>query len=231
MRLLVVTAVARERDAVLATVLGRPRRVTVGRHEALAADTRAGEVVVVAGGVGAAAAAAVTATALALDPSYGAVLSIGIGGGFGEAHPGSVVVATEFVAADLGADSPDGFLPLAELGMGASTLPAGPGAAALATRVRGVAGPVLTVSTVTGTDERAAELAARWNPCAEAMEGFGVAVAAGPYGVPAYELRTISNRCGRRDRGAWNIKFALVALSYASARLFDGPLPPMEAPQ
>lgn len=76
--------------------------------------------------------------------------------------------------------------------------------------------PVLTVSTVTGTARRAAELAERHpGAAAEAMEGFGVAEAAAAYGVPVVELRAVSNAVGPRDRAAWRIGDALDALRRA----------------
>src|SRR5690349_6302949 len=101
MRLLVVTAVEAERAAAVRGLGG--------------AD---GSVTVLAGGVGPAAAAATTANAL-VRGSYDLVLSAGIGGGFaGRAAVGSLVVADQIVAADLGAESGDGFLPLDELGFG-----------------------------------------------------------------------------------------------------------------
>lgn len=224
--LLAVTAVDAELAAVVRD-LGPAGPCRVGPYDGVALRTAAGELVVVAGGVGMAAAAAAAATGLALLPGCAAVLCLGIAGGFdGRAAPGDVVVATEMVGADLGAwspaspESPGGFLTLAELALGETVLPAGPGAAALAARAGGVAGPILTVAAVTGSDERAGELARRWGACAEAMEGFGVAVAARPYGRPVYEVRAISNACGRRDRAAWDVPGALDALSRASARLF-----------
>lgn len=75
--------------------------------------------------------------------------------------------------------------------------------------------PVLTVSTVTGTAGRAAELAGRHpGAAAEAMEGFGVAEAAAAYGVPVVEIRAVSNAVGPRDRAAWRIGEALGALRH-----------------
>ncbi len=75
-------------------------------------------------------------------------------------------------------------------------------------------GTVLTVSTVTGSADRAEELAAR-HPGAliEAMEGFGVAEAAVAQGVPVVEIRAVSNPVGPRDRSAWRIGDALKALT------------------
>lgn len=47
------------------------------------------------------------------------MVSAGIGGGFAPAAPvGSLVVATRIVAADLGAETPDGFVPVTGLGFG-----------------------------------------------------------------------------------------------------------------
>jgi futalosine hydrolase len=75
---------------------------------------------------------------------------------------------------------------------------------------------VLTVSTVTGTADRAGQLTARHpGAVAEAMEGFGVAEAAAAAGVPVVEIRAVSNAVGPRDRAAWRIGEALAALTTA----------------
>ncbi|WP_077798019.1 futalosine hydrolase [Streptomyces sp. JHA26] len=179
-----------------------------------------------AAGVGPALAAASTAAALtaaALDGApYGLVVSTGIAGGFApEAPVGSLVVADEITAADLGAETADGFLPVTDLGFGTVTHhpPAGlVRAVAAATGAR--PGTVLTGSTVTGTAERAALLRARHpRALAEAMEGFGVAEAAAAHGVPVLELRAVSNPVGPRDRAAWRIGDALTALTDAFGKL------------
>ncbi|MEY9847523.1 futalosine hydrolase [Streptacidiphilus sp. MAP5-3] len=227
-RVLVVTAVAPEAAAVLRGVqqafghAGPAERTLPGGY----ALTACGPVDVVVAGVGPAAAAAATATALAVSPSrYGLAVSAGIAGGFAPAAPvGSVVVADAIVAADLGAQTPDGFADVTELGFGRvrhATRHADPVAASL--RGHGLPtaqGPVLTVSTVTGSAERAAELARRHpGAVAEAMEGFGLAEAAAGHDVPVLELRTVSNTVGPRDRSAWRIGEALDALAGAFANL------------
>ena len=53
----------------------------------------------------------------------------------------------------------------------------------------------------------------------EAMEGFGVLRAAELAGVPAVELRAVSNHTGEQDRGRWRIDDALAALGDATATL------------
>ena len=220
--LLVVTAVAAERDAVLAGLgsLGAPLDEGVSPEP----DKR---VHVVVGGVGSAAAAAHTATTLARANSsalvYDAVVDLGIGGAYpGRAVIGDTVIGTRSVAADLGAESPAGFLTMADLGFGSDTLEAdGDLLARLAELMpAGVAGSILSVQTVTGTARRAAELAEHHKDAvAEAMEGFGVATAARLFHTAFVEVRTVSNLVGPRDRAAWRIEAAMEALTRAGHAL------------
>ncbi len=196
-RVLVATAVPAERDAVAGRLPPYADAVAVG--------------------VGPAAAAAHTAAALARTP-YDLVVSAGIGGGFAPGAPlGSLVFADEITAADLGAETPDGFLPVTELGFGAVTHRPPPSLVRdLAAACGGLTGAVLTVSTVTGSAERAAGLRRRHpSALAEAMEGFGVAEAAAAFTLPVLEIRAVSNAVGPRDRAAWRIGEALGALGDA----------------
>lgn len=202
-RILIVTAVEAEAAAL---------------RRGLPADAAHG-VTVLVGGVGAARAGAAASRALALDPGLGAVISAGVGGAFpGRAEPGALLLARRVVAADLGADGPDGYLSVDELGFGTATLEAG--------RVPGldaVVGGILTVTTATGTDERAAELIRRHpDAVGEAMEGFGVAAAAELADLPFAEVRAVSNLVGRRDRDAWRLDLAFAALTAAARPIAEG---------
>ncbi|MEV2236673.1 futalosine hydrolase [Micromonospora sp. NPDC049891] len=212
--LLVVTAVPAEAEAIQA---------------GLADPT----VAVLPVGVGPAVAGAATARLLALAEMagrpYRAVVSAGVAGGFAaRVAVGATVLGTRAVAADLGAESPDGFIPIDELGMPAELLGGGTAIdadpallAALRTALpAATVGPVLTVSTVTGTTASTDELIRRHpDAVAEAMEGYGVAVAASQAGVPFVELRTVSNPIGPRDRDAWRMRDALTALTAAATAL------------
>ncbi|MFF4575034.1 futalosine hydrolase [Streptomyces sp. NPDC001410] len=222
-RVLVATAVPAERDAVARAF---PEAGAQVRLPGVCLVRTGAGCDLLAGGVGPALAAASTATALtaaALDGSpYGLVVSAGIGGGFPpEAPVGSLVVADAITVADLGAETADGFVPVTELGFGTVTHRPPP------SLVRGVSeatgarpGTVLTVSTVTGTAARAAELRARHpRALAEGMEGFGVAEAAATHGVPVLEIRAVSNPVGPRDRAAWRIGDALAALTEGFGKL------------
>ncbi|MEU4216794.1 futalosine hydrolase [Actinoplanes sp. NPDC026623] len=205
-RLLIITAVAAEADAVRA-----------------GADPAAVEVAAV--GVGPAAAAAGTARLLALAEAagrpYRGVVSAGIAGGFpGRARVGATVLGARTIAADLGAESPDGFIAVAELGFGTSVLDADPVLLKALSQALpdAIVGDILTLATVTGTAGTAAVLRER-HPAAvaEAMEGYGVASAAQTAAVPFAELRTISNPIGPRDRAAWRLREAFAALTVAAA--------------
>jgi futalosine hydrolase len=211
-RVLVMTAVEAEKQAVL---------------RGLSGDSRFD---VMLAGVGPIAAAVSTATLLLSSASgYDLVVSAGIGGGFAnQAEIGSIVVGSEVIAADLGAQTPDGFSSLDELGFGTNKGQVDEKlATALADRlsVRGISvhyGPILTLSTVTGTAVMADELTKRvLGAAAEAMEGYGVAVAAHSRSIPFIEIRAISNLVGPRDRAAWRIGDALAALEMASTILLE----------
>jgi futalosine hydrolase len=197
-RILVVTAVDAERDAIAAML---PRGCPVD---------------LLVGGVGPAAAAA--ATSAALD-GVDLVLSAGIGGGFAPLVAGDIAVAAAIVFADLGAETADGFVPASELGLGGEHYSVGAKLAVeLADRAGGHVGTVLTVATVTGTAASADRLRERFpDAVAEGMEGAGVAAAAVLHGVAFGEIRAISNVVGPRDRDAWQLGDALAALGRAIA--------------
>ncbi|HTZ45519.1 MAG TPA: futalosine hydrolase [Jatrophihabitans sp.] len=222
-RLLIVTAVPAERDAVLGA--WQPTAGQLHGQDLLRAATPAGLVDAVAAGVGAVAAA--LGTAALLPAGYDAVLSAGIAGGFPPAPVGSTAVADRVAFADLGAQLSDGgFASLAELGLGEVADDADPALGRLlAERSGAVTGTVLTVQTVTGTRARADRLSAAYpDAVAEGMEGAGVAAAARRAGVPFGELRTISNPVGPRDRENWHLGPALAALTAALAAVLAEPL-------
>ncbi|TFE23309.1 futalosine hydrolase [Cohnella luojiensis] len=213
-KILVMTAVDAEKEAVMRGIRGDRR------FEVLAA------------GVGPVAAAVSTAIALASSSAaggYDLVVSAGIGGGFVDEAPiGSIVVASEVIAADLGAETPEGFAGVDKLGFGTNRIPVEENMSCLLVETLRAAGltagygAILTLSTVTGTAETAAMLAERIpGAAAEAMEGYGVASAAHRQGIPFIEIRAISNAVGPRDKAAWRIGDALAALEAASTYLSE----------
>ncbi|MET8825884.1 futalosine hydrolase [Streptomyces sp. NPDC004610] len=226
LRVLVATAVPAERDAV-ARAFPDPGERDVPLPGGGGVLRRAAPGVdLLAAGVGPALAAASTATALTAAAlagrPYDLVISAGIAGGFAPRAPlGALVVADTITAADLGAETPEGFVPVTELGFGAVThRPPAALVASVALATGALPGTVLTVSTVTGSAARAAALrAAHPEALAEAMEGFGVAEAAAAHGVPVLELRAVSNAVGPRDRAAWRVPDALATLTAGFGKL------------
>lgn len=191
-------------------------------------------------GVGKAQAAA--ATARVFDPGrYAGVISLGVGGALPGCGPGcgpgsgsrpgpelgDAVLATASIFADEGGITPDGFTPIERMGFPAGRF--GEGGARICAGWRDAlapltdsAGPIATVSTCAGTDERAGEIVRRTGAVAEAMEGAAVAAAlaglADP--MPAFaEIRVISNTTGDRDRQRWDLPAALGRLESLTAEI------------
>lgn len=156
-------------------------------------------------GVGPVEAAAATARALALR-QFAAVLHVGLAGGRGVAV-GEIVVGTEAVYCDLSAEWPvvDRVEPDARLV--AALRAALPAAAALA---------IHTSAAVGGAGATVSQ-----GPLVEAMEGFGVLRAAARAGVPAVEVRAISNELGEQDRARWSLEQGLAALGRALPMLVE----------
>ena len=209
-RVLVVTSVQAEREAVLRGIEQTDR------------------VEVLVAGVGLAQVTASTAVALS-SGSYDLVINAGIAGGFsGKTDIGSLVLSSEIIAADLGAETAQGFCSLDQLELGTSRIRADAEYVSQiekSLQMKGIPvkkGPILTVSTVTGTQETADELIQRVpEAVAEGMEGFGVATAARLKGVPVLEMRAVSNFVGPRNRAAWRIEEALFTLEKASSALME----------
>lgn len=154
------------------------------------------------------------------------VAQFGIGGAYVPSGlaVGDAAVASEEIYGDLGAESPDGWLSMEQIGF-----PTVSGAAPLynrfpldlkraervASACGGSVGAFLTVSTCTGTAARAAELYERFGAVCENMEGAAAAHVCAAYGLPFVELRGISNLIENRDRSRWRIKEAVAAAGRA----------------
>lgn len=234
MTILLVTAVAAERDAAVRH-LGPGSPVSVGGLEGVVAESGAGPVHAFACGVGPVAAAAGTARLLATGPRYELVVNAGLGGGFrGRVEIGSLAVADRVTFADLGARTEAGMLTLRQLGLSQDTGYALAAEPALFDRLAAagppvVRGEILTLAAMTATDADADELANRFpRAVAEAMEGFGVAEAVMQLpdaGCRVSEIRAISNLIGRRDPADWQFDRAFDVLAAACAALVKEPLP------
>ena len=151
-------------------------------------------------GVGPVEAAATTARHLALDPPD-AVLHVGIAGARG-ITPGGLVIGSEAVYSDISAEIPvvDRIEP--DLQLLAALREAVPEALSL---------PIGTSASVGG----AADVRV------EAREGFAVLRACALAGVPAIEVRAISNEITEGDRARWRIGRALEGLADTLPRMLE----------
>lgn len=153
-------------------------------------------------GVGPVEAAATTARALALDPPR-AVVHVGVAGARG-ITPGGLVVGTESVYRDISAEIPVVDRVAPDEALLAAVRAALPDALAL---------PIGTSAAVGGLTSGELRV--------EAMEGFGVLRACAQAGVPAVEVRAISNEISEGDRSRWRIGRALEALAEALPRVLE----------
>jgi len=179
---------------------------------------------VVLSGLGKANAAAATATFL--NPElHRAALSVGVAGALPGSglEPGAVVLASRCVFADEGVETPDGFETAEHMGfppaIDAQGIDCASGLVARLAPIADATGAIATVSTCSGTDARARAIAERTGALAEAMEGAAVVTAAARLGVPAGELRIISNTTGDRTTQRWDLAVALERLADLATRL------------
>ena len=89
------------------------------------------------------------------------------------------------------------------------------------TRVAVRIGTGITCATVTSTDARAAVLDQRFGAEVESMEGFAVLRAAQLAGVPALELRGVSNLVGDRGTNGWDFRAGAHAAVATADALLD----------
>lgn len=190
--------------------------------EELAALTLRDDVDVVAVGVGPVEAALGTARALATR-RYDAVINAGIAGGFRErCTVGDVVVCTRDDYVELGLEDGRTF-PLPggiELVRQAESDPE-----LLRPFLDGlipvIVGRGITSAIVTGTTARAFVLAHRFRADVESMEGFAVLRAAQLAGVPAIEIRGVSNLVGDRETNGWDFRAGAAGAVATTEALLD----------
>lgn len=145
------------------------------------------------------------------------IIQAGIAGSLNpQFPPGSVVQVQRELYADLGAESPSGFLDLKTLGLVNFTLNErqyfnvldNPNL--LPSHLPIVTG--MTVNRVLGTAESISQSKALWNADIESMEGAAFFQVCLQHAIPFAEIRAISNWVEPRNREAWDIPTALKRL-------------------
>ena len=159
-------------------------------------------------------------TAALCERRYRLVVNAGLAGAFdGIARVGDAVIVAEDMM-ELGLESG---APL-RLPSGERTFDTARSVASLVARLGGkdfltVRG--ITVSRVTSTEQTARRRAAELGAQVESMEGFAALRAAERMGVPAIELRGISNRCGERASSGWDFDAGIAGLARITRSLLE----------
>ena len=184
------------------------------------------DVKVVVTGVGPVNAAHATTLAI-VEEKPDAIIVCGVGGAYPTSglKVGDVVSASVEIYGDLGAQSPSGFLDMKALGFPVIATPT-----VLFNELPMQIFPMprcvrfVTVSTCTGTETVAHQIASRTNGAVENMEGAAVAHVAHLHGIPVGEVRGISNLVTNRDVKSWKMKEAAVAAQEALISWLDSRL-------
>lgn len=158
-----------------------------------------------------------TATAYALGKKlnqnqYDIILNVGIAGTLDYTIPiGSVIQIHTDILSELGAQGPNGFISIDEMGFGqAHFTPILPPNISLDLPIH----TGITVNTVHGDDSRIADVKSLFPSASiESMEGAAVCYAAMQEFIPCLQVRSISNRVEKRDKNKWNIPLALKNLN------------------
>ena len=169
------------------------------------------------------------ATAFALGKhlagnSYDLAINLGIAGSFDrDIALGEVVEVTNDRFSELGAEDGEDFLSVDQLGFGASTfnstyqLPANFGLKKV---------NAITVNTVHGRDESITKISS--DTQLESMEGAAFFYACQMAGVPAIQIRAVSNYVERRNRDAWQIGLAIKNLNTFAVDFLTGKNSPLQ---
>lgn len=183
----------------------------VGKHE----------VNVLIGGVG------MVSTAYSLGEhlsknTYTLAINAGIAGALDTHIPlGKVLQITDDTIADFGAESPEGFIFIDQLGYGSQTFrPIAPGIG-FQTLDRLPKASALTVNKSHGTETSIADCKNRYAAQVESMEGAAFFYACERAQLPSIQLRAISNWVEPRNRDAWDIPGAIASLNSVLVALLE----------
>ena len=219
--------------------LAAGRTTEIGSKTFLEGALGGRQVVLCVGGMGKVNAAhAATLAITRFSPST--LIVFGIGGAYpaAGAQIGDIAVARDEVAGDEGVLTNDGFKDTGYIGIPLlktatsdiyNTYPAAPHLVALAGRALAPppsaatvhTGTFVTLSTCTGTLDRARELEQRYRALCENMEGAAAAHVAIAHSVPWLEIRGISNIVEDRDVIKWDIPRAARAAQHAVIRMIE----------
>ena len=224
MKPIIVTAATHPELSLMIAELETGGRLHVGRREIYEGSLGGWRTLLAVTGIGKVNAAS-TATALLEHFTPEIMINIGCAGAYPECGlaVGDLALATEEVFGDEGVVAPDGWHSMELIGIPVvsksgedyfNRFPLTRWAVDKAAHVAETGGLTLhrgafvTVSAVSGSAARGAEMFRRFSGVCENMEGAAVAQVAALYGVDCMEVRGISNMVEDRDLSRWNIPLA-----------------------
>ena len=169
-----------------------------------------------------------TATAFSLGRHlaanhYDLAINLGIAGSFDRNIPlGEVVEIVQDTFIELGAEDDTRFITLDSLGFGQTVYKTEARLANYYSQHKLWQVTAATVNTVHGEEMSIAKLHQRATPQLESMEGAAFFYACKQAGVPALQIRAVSNYVEKRNRDAWKIGLAVKNLNTFAENLLRG---------
>lgn len=218
MNILVVAATRSEIEPLLSVV---GSELSVAGNQSYSLTTHNAQLTTLITGVGMVATAYALGRHLAVQP-YDLAINLGIAGSFDRSiELGEVVEVTHDTLGELGAEDGELFIPIETLGFGESQYAATASLSSIYAdaRLKQVSG--LTVNTVHGNPQTIEKLSSRLPVQVESMEGAAFFYACQQAGVPAMQIRAVSNYVEKRNRDAWKIGSAIKNLNSFAEKLLS----------
>ena len=144
--------------------------------------------------------------------NYKLIINVGIAGAFNKKITiGDIVSVKSDCFADIGIDDNGSFYTLEEAGLISDKLNIKFASDSITKELLQV--KAITVNTTSGSINRINNLANKFNPDIETMEGASVAFVANNKSIPVLQLRAISNYVEPRNKSNWNIGLAIKNLN------------------
>jgi len=153
------------------------------------------------------------------ENTYDLAINLGIAGSFDRSFAlGDVVEIIEDTFAELGAEDDEDFISIDKLGFGESSFRS---TYELPANFDLKKANAITVNTVHGNEASIKKLSSRINAQIESMEGAAFFYACRQMGIPALQIRAVSNYVEKRNRDAWLIGPAIKNLNTFASELVN----------
>jgi futalosine hydrolase len=159
---------------------------------------------------------------LALN-TYDLSVNLGIAGSFDfTIAPGEVVLITEDIFAEQGAEDGDDFISIDNLGFGEARQAPQTESSLISLQLEKLKKvKAITVNKVHGNELSISKTLSHYNADIESMEGAAFFYACNQFSIPCLQIRAISNFIERRNREKWNIGLAIKNLNKFALELFE----------